>query len=134
MDAVKDAVRLLQAERPRAELVSVSGQPHGAVPAYMNACDALLLISTYEGSPMVVKEALACNLPVVASPLGDVVELIGDLDGCALCDGTPEDAARKLAGVLGRGRLAGGREAVSHLSLHESAQRVSEVYSQVLGK
>jgi len=134
LDAVKETVRLLQVERPGADLVLVSGQPHGAVPAYMNACDALLLISTYEGSPMVVKEALACNLPVVASPLGDVAELIGDLDGCALCDGTPEDAASMLAGVLGRGRLTGGREAVAHLSLHESARRVSEVYLQVLEK
>ena len=132
LDAVREAVQLLQAERPGAELVLVSGQPHGAVPAYMNACDALLLISTYEGSPMVVKEALACNLPVVASPLGDVAELIGDLDGCALCDGTPADAADKLAGALGWGRLAGGREAVAHLSLLESARRVSEVYLKVL--
>jgi glycosyltransferase involved in cell wall biosynthesis len=134
LDAVKEAVRLLQLKRPAAELVLVSGQPHGVVPAYMNACDALLLISTYEGSPMVVKEALACNLPVVASPLGDVAELIGDLDGCALCDGTPEDAAEKLSGVLGRGRLKGGREAVAHLSLQESARRVGDVYRRVLEK
>jgi glycosyltransferase involved in cell wall biosynthesis len=122
---------LLQAHRPEAELVVVSGQPHGVVPTYMNACDALLLISTYEGSPMVVKEALACNLPVVASDVGDVAQMIGDVLGCALCDGTPADAARKLGQVLGQGRLTRGREAVAALSLDQSARQVSAVYSRV---
>ena len=43
-----------------------------------------------------------------------------------------KDAAAKLATVLGHGRLAGGREAVAHLSLRESARRVGEVYRQVV--
>lgn len=132
LDAVEEAVRLLQARRPGVELVKVSGQPHDVVPMYMNACDALLLISTYEGSPMVVKEALACNLPVVASDVGDVAEVIGGVEGCALCDGTPEDAARQLARVLGGGRLTAGRQAVVHLSVEASARRVMAVYQQVL--
>jgi len=134
LDAVQEAVRLLQAERPAVELVLVSGQPHDVVPTYMNGCDALLLISTYEGSPMVVKEALACNLPVVASDVGDVAEIIGGVEGCALCDGTPEDAARKLAQVLERGRLTNGRQAVAHLSVEESARRVASVYRRVLSE
>ena len=132
LDAVEEAVRLLQAERPGVELVLVSGQPHDVVPTYMNACDVLLLISTYEGSPMVVKEALACNLPVVASDVGDVAQVIGGVEGCALCDGTPQDAARKLAHMLAQGRLTAGRQAVAHLSLEESARRVAEVYRQML--
>ena len=132
LDAVQEAVRLLRTRRPGVELVQVSGQPHDVVPTYMNACDVLLLISTYEGSPMVVKEALACNLPVVASDVGDVAEIIGGVEGCALCDGTPEDAARKLAQVLARGRLTDGRQAVAHLSVEASARRVAEVYRQAL--
>jgi glycosyltransferase involved in cell wall biosynthesis len=129
LEAVQRTVSLLQARRPDAELVLLSGQPHEIVPSYMNACDALLLISTYEGSPMVVKEALACNLPVVSSDVGDVAEMIGDVEGCALCDGSPEDAARKLDAVLGRGRLQRGREAVAHVSLEQSAVQVLEVYA-----
>src|SRR4029453_12233098 len=55
-----------------AELVVAWQVPHERVPIYMNACDALLFVSMYEGSPNVVKEALACNLPVVSVVVGDV--------------------------------------------------------------
>jgi len=132
LEDVQQAVSLLRAKRPSAELVILSGQPHEVVPAYMNACDALLLISTYEGSPMVIKEALACNLPVVSSDVGDVAEMIRHADGCALCDGSPEDAALKLDAILGRGRLQRGREAAAHVSLGQSALQVLQVYAALV--
>ena len=132
LEAIEAAVRLLAAERPNARLLLVSGQPHDQIPLYMNAGDVLLLLSGYEGSPMVVKEALACNLPVVASDVGDVAELISSVEGCALCDGTPEDAARKLADVLERGQCVAGREAVAHLSLENEARKVAAVYERVV--
>src|SRR5207248_489562 len=44
------------------------------IPSYLNAADCLALASLREGSPNVVKESLACNLPVVATDVGDVAE------------------------------------------------------------
>ena len=58
--------------------------PHYIMPLYMNACDVLLLTSLHEGSPNVVKEALACNLPVVSVPVGDIPERIGRVPGCVV--------------------------------------------------
>jgi len=52
------------------------------MPGYLNAADVLLLTSKHEGSPTIVKEALACNCPVVSVDVGDVRERIAAINGC----------------------------------------------------
>ena len=56
----------------RAEIHYLRGQPNSDVPIWINASDVLLMTSLHEGSPTIVKEALACNLPVVSVDVGDV--------------------------------------------------------------
>src|SRR2546429_5890181 len=65
------AMELLNQSLP-AELIVGWGVLHADIPYYMNACDALVFTSVQEGSPNAVKEALACNLPVVSVAVGDV--------------------------------------------------------------
>ncbi len=129
---VEEAVRRLQAEGWPVELLVASGEPHERVPLYMNAADVLVLVSRVEGSPMVIKEAMACNLPIVTGDLGDAREVIGDTEGCFFCDRTVEGTARALAQALRFGRRTDGRKRVQHLSLQASAQRVLDVYKRVL--
>ena len=79
----------------------------------MSACDALVFTSMQEGSPNVVKEALACNLPVVSVPVGDVAVRLQGIEGCELCeDDAPETIAAALGRVLARESRIAGREAV----------------------
>ena len=118
-----------------AQLVVLSGQPSSRVPLFMNACDVLLLTSFQEGSPNVVKEALACNLPVVSVDVGDVRERIGAIEGCVLCESsTPEVLADALLAVLKQPRRLAAREAVRDLDGNVLAEQVVDVYRRALAK
>jgi glycosyltransferase involved in cell wall biosynthesis len=111
----------------------LQGVPHDQVPLHMNACDALLLTSRHEGSPTVVKEALACNLPVVSVDVGDVRERIGDVPGCVVCDDdAPEAIAQALQSALTRVSFTEGRMAVASLDKHQVAARVLDVYRSLI--
>lgn len=116
-----------------AELIVAWGAPHTEMPFLMNACDALVFTSMQEGSPNVVKEALACNLPVVSVPVGDVPLRLRDVAGCEVCpDDRPDTIAAALARVLGQRRPIAGRNAVEHLDERKLTQEVIAVYRSVL--
>jgi glycosyltransferase involved in cell wall biosynthesis len=116
------------------ELVPLCDVAAARVPSYLNACDALLMTSFWEGSPNAVKEAMACNLPVVSVPVGDVTELLDGVSSSAVCSRDPEQLALKLAEVISAGRPEDGRDALRRkgLDLETAAKRVHAVYDSVL--
>lgn len=127
----REAIALLQ-ERFEVELVTLSGVEHALVPAYMNACDALVLTSHHEGSPTVVKEALACNLPIVTVDVGDVRQRLDPIEGCIVCaDDAPATIAEGLAQVLQHRSRVAGREAVAELDERVIVQKIIEIYRVV---
>jgi glycosyltransferase involved in cell wall biosynthesis len=132
LDVIEAAVDILRREEPQAELVKATGQPHDRIPLYMNACDALALASDYEGSPVVIKEAMACNLPIVSVDVGDVAQVIRGTDGCYICRREPEDMAQKLAAVLAAPRRTDGRRAVQGLGLDATVQGMLRLYDDLL--
>ena len=108
-----------------AELVVAWGVSHGDVPCFMSACDALVFTSMQEGSPNVVKEALACDLPVVSVAVGDVPARLRGVAGCELCaDDRPETIAAALERVLRRRQRIAGHDAVQELDEHKLTQEV----------
>lgn len=131
LDVIQAAVGLLQRQGEPVELIVATGQPHDRIPLYMNACDVLALASDYEGSPVVIKEAMACNLPIVSVDVGDVAQVIGGTEGCLICQRDPEDMAQKLRWVLARGQRTNGRQAISRLGLDGTVQNVLRVYEAV---
>jgi len=132
LDVIRAAMDELRRLGTDAELVTAAGRPHADVPLFMNACDVLVLASDFEGSPMVIKEAMACNLPIVSVDVGDVAQVVRGTEGCALCRREPGDVADKLQRALRRGGRTDGRGAVMHLSQPEIARRILGIYGEMV--
>ena len=114
-----------------AELHFLSGVPNSTVPTWLSASDALLLTSLHEGSPTVVKEALACGLPVVSVDVGDVAERIEMIEGCHLAQPNPADLAHKLSLVHQRRQRLDCRGRLEDLSVQNVAHRLKALYELV---
>lgn len=138
-----EGVNALKDEGINVELVPVYDKTPNEVMTYMNAADCLLLTSDSEGSPNVIKEAMACNCPIVTTNVGDVTERLKDLDGCYVVEDNdcrfidmPKAAAltsEAIAQALEFGKRTEGRERLlkDKLEISQIAKRIIEVYEQV---
>lgn len=115
----------------RVRLQVVDNVPHEKMYLYYNAADALLLPSLREGSPNTVKEAMACNVPVVSTDVGDVAERLGPVANSYVClsDARLADA---LVSVLETGGRSDGREAVEEVSLERMGERLIAIYEELI--
>ena len=98
-----------------------------------SAVDCLLITSIREGSPQVVKEAMACNCPIVSTNVGDVKEVIGDTRNCYITNFDPQYIALCLDKVLETSERANGRQRILNLKLDISdiAKRLDEIYKRI---
>lgn len=138
--AVKDpalaAAAVAQARRELGEvrLVVLDGTvPPEDMAHYMNAADCLLVTSKTEGSPTVVQEAMACNLPVVSVDVGDVRERLEGVRGCAVVERDPLRLGAALAAVLREPLRSDGRVHAAELDVGAIAARLAGFYRSVLG-
>lgn len=133
---VQEAMLLL--EHPDVELAAPYPVKHEQVVQLLNSADVLALCSFGEGSPNVIKEAMACNCPIVSTPAGDAPWVLGTTPGCYLAHHDPADFAEKLRWALQFAREKGrtrGRERLLELGLDAEsvARRIEGIYRQVLG-
>jgi teichuronic acid biosynthesis glycosyltransferase TuaC len=101
------------------------------MPLLMNAADCLLLTSSIEGSPNVVKEALMCNLPVVATRAGDVAELLAGVAPSSVCDASKTSLSEAMVECLRQPRRSNGREVSGRLDARVVADSLLHVYKQL---
>lgn len=127
-------MQLVRQRLPEAELLVLKGQPQQRLALAYNAVDALVLTSLSEGSPNVVKEAMATNLPVVSVDVGDVRELLHGATDCYVCSRDPRELADRLCDILLRQSRTNGRQAISRLALPAVAKRIAAVYEDVLDR
>lgn len=125
------AVECLSARGATVELVVASGLPQTTLVQYINASNAVILTSLSEGSPNIVKEAMACNVPVVSTNVGDVPQLIGHTQACSAYPHDPEALADGLERALHWAEPTTGRADVAHLEQSVIAQQVLAMYEKV---
>ena len=102
------------------------------MPIYHNASDLILLTSLWEGSPNVIKEAMACNIPIVATDVGDVKEIIAKTEGCYVATFEAHDIAEKIQLALDFGNRTTGRNDIGHLESGIIAKKIIDLYNSVL--
>lgn len=110
---------------------------HEKIPVWLNAADVVVLSSLWEGSPNVIKEAMACNCPIVATQVGDIAWLFGDELGYFISGFTPENFSEKIKQALTFSETVGrtkGRERIIELGLDSDtiAKKIIEIYETVL--
>jgi teichuronic acid biosynthesis glycosyltransferase TuaC len=126
------AVEILKRSGIKAQIHQLRGVENRDVPVWLNASDVLLLTSLHEGSPTVVKEALACDLPVVSVNVGDIRERLSGIPGCYLSSSSTKDLAAGLLRVHSGNRRVDGRVKMHTLSLENIAVQLKRMYEDVL--
>ena len=129
LDLAQAAYAFASARRPDLRLVVMRGDVEpNTVPLHMAAADVLLFTSDYEGSPMVIKEALACGLPIVSVDVGDVRERLMGVEPSRLVVRDPAAIGAAVVELLSDGRRSDGPTvAVRDFSEERVAERVLEV-------
>lgn len=138
VSALNDRIPLFSegGRESRISLIELRGYCREEVNRLMCAADCLLLTSKREGSPQVVKEAMACGCPIVSVDVGDVRERIQGIEGCYVANTRePEEIAGLLAKALQyKGKTAGRQYIRFHgLDNVHIAARLVEIYQRVKG-
>jgi glycosyltransferase involved in cell wall biosynthesis len=133
-ELARQAYELVLQRAPNALLMVGGGIEADAMPLYYNAADVMLQTSYSEASPTVVKEALACETPIVSTDVGDTREVLTGAPHCSVCPDSPGELAKQVLLALGH-RVNGGPEHLLRhgLSLEQTAAKVQDVYERVLG-
>jgi glycosyltransferase involved in cell wall biosynthesis len=132
-DLVEQAVEIVKSDYPKLKLLVIHDQPHEVVVDYLNACDAMVLASDTEGSPVTIREALACDLPIVSVDVGDVAKVIRNVEGCYISSKSADDIATKLSMVLSVRARTKGHLAAKQFDLSQSATRIAMIYQDLIG-
>lgn len=108
--------------------------PNKETPYWYNAADVVVMTSLWEGSPNAIKEAMACNRPIVSTDVGNVRWLFGNIQGCFFTSYSSCDCAEKIRMALAFKGKTQGRQRIIDLGLSNDlvAKRLVEIYQQVI--
>jgi teichuronic acid biosynthesis glycosyltransferase TuaC len=117
------------AQRAGAQLLTLGRVPPDEVPYWVNAADVVLVPSEREGFGLAVLEALACDVPVLATPVGVHAEALDGIAG-ALC--APFDANAWSAAIRDVPPRIGGRQRAAQWGADAMAERVLSAWRSLV--
>ena len=115
-------------------LIELKGYSRKEVNLLLCGCDLFFIPTKSEGSPQVVKEALACNCPIVATGVADIPVLLSGVSQCYTTNFNPSEIAERIDRVLKSGERSNGRDKVISMNLDnpQVARRIKTIYEEVL--
>lgn len=129
----KEAIALLQDDQ--VDLLELKGYKRDEVTLLMCAADAFLMTSLMEGSPQVIKEAMACGCPIVSVDVGDVKERVEGVEGCFVSNTrNPKDLANLLVKTFAFVNKTDGRTKIMSDGLDNRlvTEKLVEIYHKVV--
>ncbi len=119
---------------PDARLLELKGYNRTQVAELMNAVDVCLMTSHTEGSPQFVKEAMACNCPVVSVNVGDVEELLQGVEHCEIVEREADEIAKSLSELLNLNQRSSGSKKISFSGLESLyiVDKIKSLYQNII--
>jgi glycosyltransferase involved in cell wall biosynthesis len=120
------------------EVIEFHNLTRAEVVANLSKIDLLLMTSTVEGSPQIIKEAMACNKPIVSTSVGDVKDLLADVKNAYVIDSfNPDRFVEPVCEILDlhpAERFSNGREKLIRMKLDsvQVSERLYDIYDTVL--
>jgi glycosyltransferase involved in cell wall biosynthesis len=130
----EQAVAMAQARCGNVRLRIASGLAHDAMPLFVAACDLILCTSDNEGWPNSVKEALACNVPFVATDVSDLRAIAEVEPSCRVCPADPQLLAASICDVLQSQHPVDLRRYVAGMSVPAVSDQIVSFYQSVLAR
>lgn len=131
---VKQSLKLLDQEGIIYTLLAPYPIDSSKIPYFLASADVLAFPSKLEGSPNVIKEALAMECPIVATDVGDVVERVASIDGCYISKYKSTDFSEKLKIALQFNKRISSEEELKLISEDNIAMKIVEFYQKISKK
>lgn len=133
LDIAERAVKAMKGRIGDVRFVVMRGNvEHTQVPLYLSGADCLLLTSDYEGSPDIIKEALACNLPIVSVDVGDVRERLEGVISSRIVARDLNAIASAAAEIIVSGQCSNGRDRVAEISATAVRDKILKIYESLI--
>ena len=133
-DLARNAFAIAQGTLGNLRLRLATNMPHDQMGLFVSACDLILCTSEKEGWPNSVKEALACNVPFVATDVSDLRDIAAVDSGCRVCPADPEAIAAGICEVLADESPHDLRRHVAWMSVDSIAEKMVAAYLSAISR